>query len=191
MDKKTITLLSLSVLANAFLGGFFISHGIGHDHGKFGRDEPDNQRRPGPPMIFEDMQSKLPLLSQDGQSKASAIIEKYKAENKANSPESGKALFDDAHAVLTADVLDSKKLDAIHKEMANRDIRFRNSIAEMITEMANSLSNEDRVKLFKDIMPMPPKRGGDKNLPRPPHDMDMGHGGCDEPPPPPELDDEK
>lgn len=184
MDKKIAILLGISVLANAFLGGFIISQGVKQSFGpfyNFGKDG-GGPRTPNPMMLLEDMTARIQTLSPEGKDKATAILNKFKRENLLNRLMDNRSLFEEGHNILTADKLDRNKLEEIHKKMAAQGLRIRSSITGMITELATTLSDEDRIKLFKDIIPKAPNKGN-PNQPPPPEARPC-HGPENRPPPP-------
>ena len=74
-------------------------------------------------------------------------------------------LFEDIQATMTAPTFDKVKMEKLHKEMNSSESKFKESIGQMMIEIASALSNEDRILFFKELFPHPPM------------DKDMHEGG--------------
>jgi hypothetical protein len=154
-------IIGISILMNAFLAGFVLSDQITrHRNSRHGDFE---HHRPPEFMFLSMLEEKSHTLSQDGEKTVLAILEKNKANLQMDKMEKVHELFDKLQDVLLAEQLDQKKLKALHNELIKTEFGFKEALGNMMTEIAISISKEDRVKFFKDL--------GPRGHPMPPHDM--------------------
>lgn len=149
-------LLIISLLVNAFLGGFLISHIMGHGH--------------FPPMMGhggpgEFMHRALSELSPESRPKVEAILAKYKPDE--FGPQKMGKHIEEMRKILTAPTFDRSAFEAAEKRMHAEEADMHKNISAMVGEIAKTLNDEERAKFFEKAFPPPPDMG------RPPMD---GHG---------------
>lgn len=167
--KHIIIALGVSVLLNAFLGGFVLSHHAGKHTSPFMHDSKDH--RPPPPMenmMFHVVKSQSKKLSADGQKTVVKIADKYQTSLKENDMEKMEDIFADIRKTMTADVFDKKKVENLHKQLNSTEMRVKNAIGDMMIDIASHLSKEDRISFFTDLFPPPPPQGKWDGPPPPP-----------------------
>jgi Spy/CpxP family protein refolding chaperone len=162
-NKHLGIIVGISVLLNAFLGGLVLSNFLPRDHVPFARDH-----KGGPPPMEEMMLNMIidqsGKLSEDGHHKVEKIAGKYREiilQAKQNDPHQ---IFSEIHATMMAENFDKTKAEQLHKKINTAESKLKESIGNMMIEIAGSLSKEDRLLFFKDILaPHPPDFHGDKD----------------------------
>lgn len=170
MRKHLSLLLAVSVLMNAFLAGFVISGCRDGDrppfpHGPHGEGGPPHERGSMSDHILNNSAG----LSKEGQKIVSDIVTKHKAVLDGDKVDGNRAIFDEISNALTAPKFDKDKIVALHKKLSDSEVKMKTAIGDTMTEIAESLSDKDRIAFFKDMLP--------------PHPDDKGHDG----PPPPDY----
>jgi len=161
MEQKYIKgIFVVSILVNAFLCGVLISGHAPQDRDPFmvrGGDR-DGGRMHGPPekMIFERIEEQSKTISSGGQKKVADILQEYEGAFTSDSRDDIKDVFTEIHQTITAPQFDKAKLKSLHDKIRQRDAKQKNVISDMILDIASTLSDEDRIKLFKDLLPPPP-----------------------------------
>ena len=198
MNNKVKIILAISILLNAFLIGFVGSHAIprhedrmpppfdrddkGHgEHGEFGDDHADRGEHGerggdhhGPPeeMFFSHIAKEAHHLSPGGEKAVTAILEKYRSSVLGKEPDKDSdapdADFKKIYDIVTADHVDIAALKKAHEDLNLRETRMKTTIGNVVVDIASTLSKEDRVVLFKGLIPdhhHKAPEGGPKDVP--------------------------
>lgn len=152
-----------SLMFNAFLGGLLLSGRIGNDPMPFPKMGKDDMGPPKEDMIFKRLTERAEKLSPDGQKKVVAIVEKYEKAADKNGMNDKRHFFDDIQATMTAPNFDKAKIEKIHKELNSSESKFKESIGQMMIEIASGLSNEDRIQFFQELFPQHPPMDKDRH----------------------------
>ncbi len=162
--------LAMSVLLNAFLLGYILSGPMSPhtksfpEHSEFGMnmdhdgppppmfdqsDGPRGDKGPNGPedhiaKLFEEKARALPI---ETRSKVMDIIGKYKAESKTEQDIS--QIFDNLQTALTADPLDRQQIIDLHKSMRQSDLANKDRMEQMVLDIAQTLSPEERKDFFR------------------------------------------
>lgn len=156
MNNKYITIaLGISILVNAFLCGFALSHHIDKEHLPFmGGDHR------GPPpmedMILHMVKSQSEKLSPEGRKTVMSIADKYQTIIRKSDMSHMEHIFTDIQKAMTADTFDKAKVESLHKQLNLTEINMKDAIGNMMVDIASHLSNSDRVAFFTDLFPPPP-----------------------------------
>lgn len=172
MERQYIKgIFVISILLNAFLCGILISGHIPHDHGPFTEHdrEHDGWHKQGPPeqMIFGHIRDQSQKLSSDGQKTVERILQKYDSTFTFDSHDEMRNLFTEIHQTITAQKFDKVKLKALHDKIHQTETKQKNAISDMILDIASTLSDDDRINLFKNLLPPPPDMEHDRAEPPP------------------------
>jgi hypothetical protein len=164
-----MSILGLSILFNAFLCGFIFSINIHPNRMPFmGRE---HSPPPMEDMILDMTKSQSRKLSADGQRKIVEITDKYQEKFHKSKIVNAHDIIDKIHIAMTAESFDKTKVEKLHQYLSDKERQSKNNISNMMIEIADTLSNTDRILFFKELVP-------------PPH-MGNGSGENDTPPPPP------
>lgn len=172
MKKNLSLFLAVSVLLNAFLAGFIISGCRDggpppFPHGPHGGDGPPHERGSMVDHILESSAG----LSKEGQKIVSDVVAKHKSALNDDKMETTRAIFDEIGTALTAPKFDKAKIVALHKKLNETEVKMKTAIGDTMTEIAQSLSDQDRIAFFKEMLPPPPRGNGDGDDGPPPPDQ--------------------
>lgn len=162
-------LLIISLLLNAFLGGYLISHLICRPHGG-----PMMGAHGGP---NEFMRHALKELSPESRTKVEAVLDKYKPKH--SGPEKMGKHIDEMRSILTSPKFDKTKFEAVENNLHADERGMHDNISTMVQEIVKTLNDEERIKFFAKAFPPAPDMG------HPPEDGDHGDDaphGHDHPP---------
>ena len=147
MPPKTLNLcLMISLLLNAFLAGFVISHMSSHHD--FAHHMPGGLG----PRGF--MVAALDTLPPDSRVRIEAILEKHK-EDKPAPRDMGK-FFGTLRGELTSQTFDYKRFSALEKTLHQNEGQMHANLSRMIEEIAGTLNDQERVAFFAKAFPPPP-----------------------------------
>lgn len=155
MKNKLVIGLAVSVLLNAFLAGFIFSGCKDAGPPPF-HHGPDG----GPPhergSMVDHILKNSSDLSEQGQQSVKDIVSKHKEALDNDKIDSNRTIFDEISKVLTAQKFDKSKIVELHKKLGDSETKMKTEIANTMTEIAESLSDEDRIKFFKKMLPKKP-----------------------------------
>lgn len=162
--KYIVMMLTASILLNAFFVGMMVS--CKWDM----RNLPFPHKSGGPPpmeeMILRKIVEQKDKLSPEGQKQLDVILDKYRPLLTATEKDDMPQLFAQIHQVMTADQFDKAKLVRLHQQINHMEMKGRETIATMMTDIAATLSDKDRIDFFKEFIPGSPH----KMKPDGPHD---------------------
>ena len=158
MNNKYVGfILGVSIILNAFLIGLNAKHLVPRGHDGF------SQRGGMPPpmeeMILNKVRGQATRLSPEGQKKVEEVAEKYAPMIRPSEKSAMPHIFDEIHEVMTAKTFDKAKLKKLHQDINSADLKSKQSVGQMMEEIASSLSDADRIQFFEGMFP-PRHEGG-------------------------------
>jgi len=154
-------LLVVSLMANMFFLGIFISHPHGPNFGPDGRPS-------GPPSHTNRMLDAARDLPDGKRQVVEAIIKTHATVMDAQM-EKMHGLFEDMKKIMTAETLDKGALNAIHKQFDATDMALKNEMKSTMLAIADALTPVERAAFFGHMFPRPPFDGPHDN----PHDKNI------------------
>lgn len=130
-------LFLLSLLGNAFLVGLIAGHGP--------RPEFRGPPHPQPPMM------RIQHAARDLPDEQRKIVNEVLARRQLPDERDIGPLFGQLETVLTAPAFDRKALEKIHADIARQDRALKSSMEAIATELAERLTPEARIELFRKI----------------------------------------
>ncbi|HAJ89964.1 MAG TPA: hypothetical protein DCM27_02960 [Rhodospirillaceae bacterium] len=154
--KYIVMILAASVLLNAFCVGMITS--CKWDM----RNLPFPHKAGGPPpmedMVLRKVEDQKHQLSAAGQKQLDHILAQYRPLLTGQQRDDMPQLFAQIHQVVTAETFDKAKLVSLHHQINNTEMKGRETVGNMMTEIAASLSDADRLTFFKEFIPEPPHK---------------------------------
>lgn len=149
-------LLVVSLMANMFFLGMFVSHPHGPNFG------PDGGPGGGPQSHTNRMLDAARDLPDGKRQLVKSIIKTHAATMDARM-ETMHGLFEDMKKTMTAETLDKGAVNAILKQIDATDIALKNEMKSTVLAIADALTPAERVAFFDRMFARPPfdgPRGG-------------------------------